>query len=363
MANAGYAKLDEALSLLTGFGADLTNGMTSHVPMVAEALCAMGAGDAAVDWVRRHRHTVVPRRSASLAVQAGDWRAALGHHKRFADWSAFFADEISREGWRAVADRWARRLAPGFAAAATHGVIRTGHAARALAHGETALRLQEFADGLALWASTYAELPTARGASARLSPIDALARVPLVPEDMRRNGGAITVALLQLEHAPGFGQVIDLVDLDRAPGDLARALAEAFAHVVVQNVTTPLSAIVFTHAVTGVGAAVNLLPHVSDETAQALLAHAWQTGAALMSAYAGAPFVAPKPVMAPAVDRVARAVAHGDDHVIKLTEACLSFDAARPAPVFLAACDAAAMHLPQDRVDRVVLGASATERR
>ncbi|MBP6014677.1 MAG: DUF4243 domain-containing protein [Alphaproteobacteria bacterium] len=350
MAAANYQRFDEALELLTALGPDLTNGMTSHVPMVAEALCAMGHGETAVAWVARHRHTVVPRTAVSKPIAADGWRQALGQHWRFADWSALFLEEIARDGWLAVCDRWVGRLAPGFPAAATHGVIRVGHAARALGVGETRLRLQELADGLALWASTYVELPATRRLSARLSPADALARVPLLPEEKRQNGGAITVALGQLVHAPGFDGVLDLIDDRRPARETALEAAEAFARVVAVNVHTPLTAIVFTHGVTGMGAALNLLPHVRAETGRTLVAYAWQSGAALMSAYATAPFDGAMTVAQPAtVDRVARAVAHGDDHVIKLTEACLALNAVRSSAAFLAAVDRVAAHLPEDR--------------
>jgi Questin oxidase-like len=350
MAMADYSRHDEALGLLAGLGADLTNGMTSHVPMVAEALCAMGEAAAAVAWVGGHRKTVVPRGVPSRPIAAETWRTSLGQHWRFADWSAFFAREIACDGWRAACDQWVGRLAPGFPAAATHGVIRVGHAARALHAGETPLRLQEFADGLALWASTYVELPATRTASARLSPAAALARVPLVAEEKRQNSGAITIALAQLVHAPGFDGVLDLIDTERPAAETALEAAEAFARVAVANVHSPLTAIVFTHGVTGMAAALNLLPHVSAATGRTLVAYAWQSGAALMSAYAKAPFDGAAPV-APLlhVDRVARAVAHGDDHVIKLTEACLSLNAVRPSTVFLAAADRVVAHLPEVR--------------
>ncbi len=347
---ANYARHDEALALLEGLGPDLTNWMTSHVPMVAEALAAMGEAAAAVTWVGAHRKTIQPRKAASAAIAADNWRAALGQRWNFADWSVLFAAEISRDGWQAVCDRWVARLAPGFAAAATHGVIRVGHAARALRVGETPLRLQELADALALWASTYVELPVARGASAKLSPFEALARVPLVPEAKRQNGGAITVALGQLGHAPGFDGVLDLIDVERSPEDTALEAAEAFARVVAAEVHSPLTAIVFTHGVTGMGAALNLLPHVSEAIAQALVRYAWQSGAALVSAYATAPFDGAKPLPAPpAVNRVARAVAHGDDHVIKLTEVCLALNMRRPSSAFLTASDTVAANLPEDR--------------
>lgn len=347
---ADYSRHDEALALLTGLGPDLTNWMTSHVPMVAEALAAMGEASAAITWTGAHRKTVQPRGAPSAPIASDDWRAALGQRWHFADWSVFFSGEIARDGWQTVCDRWTARLAPGFAAAATHGVIRTGHAARALRAAETPPRRQEFADALALWASTYVELPAVRRASAKLSPLDALERVRLVPKEKRQNGGAITVALGQLTHAPGFDGVLDLLDTERSPEAVALEAAEAFARVVVANVQSPLTAIVFTHGVTGAAAALNLLPHVSAATGQALVAYAWQSGAALVSAYASVPFDAAKPVPASAcVDRVARAVAHGDDHVIKLTEACLALNARRPSAAFEAATDAVAAHLPEDR--------------
>jgi Questin oxidase-like len=346
---ADYSRHDEALALLVGLGPDLTNGMTSHVPMVAEALAAMGEGATAVSWTGAHRKTVRVRSAASAPIAVADWRAALGQ-RNFADWSVLVAAEIAREGWRRACDRWAARLAPGFAAAATHGVIRTAHAARALRADETPLRLQELADALALWASTYVELPAERRASLKLSPFEALARVPLIPDAKRQNGGAITTALGQLVHAPGFDGVVDMIDTERAPEATALEAAEAFARVAVSEVRSPLTAIVFTHGVTGMAAALNLLPHVSDATAQALVRYAWQSGAALVSAYATSPFDGGKAVPTPgALDRVARAVAHGDDHVIKLTEACLALNARRPSPASLAAADVVAAHLPEDR--------------
>ena len=47
----------------------------------------------------------------------------------------------------------------GICAAATHGVIRTGHAARSLEQRESPLRVRELAEGLGYWAATYEELP------------------------------------------------------------------------------------------------------------------------------------------------------------------------------------------------------------
>ncbi len=63
-----------------------------------------------------------------------DWRAALGDPKRAGDWLAYFDRQVREHPWRDVLGTWWPRLLPGIAAGATHGVIRVGHAVRALRH-------------------------------------------------------------------------------------------------------------------------------------------------------------------------------------------------------------------------------------
>ena len=160
MRSPSYAPLDEALEILAPFGIELKNGNSNHGPMVAEALCAMGRPDAVAPWIARYRQRMLPRPEARARIRREDWPGALGDRGRFADWSAFFAEEMQEAPWREALDRWVERLAPGFCAAATHGVIRVGHAVRSLTAEETPHRLRELADALASWAATYQELPT-----------------------------------------------------------------------------------------------------------------------------------------------------------------------------------------------------------
>jgi hypothetical protein len=108
----------------------------------------------------------------------------------------------------------------------------------------------------------------------------------------------------------------------------------------------PLDAIVFTHAITGVAAAERLGRWTGEPAASSLLAHAWQTGAALYACYADSEAVG-RAVVAPTVtDLVAAAVAHGDEHVIKLTEVCVDFHARSADPVFLRAAGRALEVVP-----------------
>jgi hypothetical protein len=330
-----YDPLDGALERLSGYGPGLANGNFNHAPMVTEALCAMGRPEAVMPWIDRYQARLVARPPIGERIEPAEWRAALGQRGGF----AVFAEDLREAAWREVLDLWLARLAPGVSAAGTHGAIRTGHAVRGLAAGESPQRLAELADALASWASSYMELPAAGGlANGALSPREAIARIPIVPPEQRRPGN-IVAALAGLEDFPEFAPVIGLVDL---AGDIDRSIAQLtdlFARVYLANVSTPLTVIVFIHGVTSLTALGHLVPHVSDTTARTLLRYGWQAGCGLYACFgSGADFraeVAPSGEAAPAL--IDRALAHGDEHVIKFTEACLGRDALDSSPAYRAA--------------------------
>jgi hypothetical protein len=340
---ADYAPLDAALAQLADYGPDLSNGMTSHAPMAIEALCALGRGDAVAAWIERYRPIMVPWPAAQRRIEPSDWRSALGVEARSTDWRALFSAELAEAPWRAVLDRWVARLAPGFCAAASHGVIRVGHAVRGLAAGENQIRRRELGDALASWAATYQTLPTASGGRPLgVSPDAAMARVPRLDPAQRHFAGTITSALAALERLPSFALVIDLLDWD---GDLpatAAALSELFARLYLANARDVLGCIVFIHAVTGVAAVERLLPHVSQATGREALRFAWQTGCGLYAAFGDATPLAASAAPRDAQALIDRAVTHGDEHVIKLTDACL----AHASAAHVAAAAHAASMLP-----------------
>ena len=69
-------------------------------------------------------------------------------------------DELREHPWREVLGTWWPRLLPGIAAGATHGVIRVGHAVRALEHGdENRQRLTELGQALGYWAARWQPVP------------------------------------------------------------------------------------------------------------------------------------------------------------------------------------------------------------
>ena len=340
MPTPSYAVLDEALASLAGCGPKLANGNFNHAPMVTEAVCALGRSDAVMPWIARYRPRMLPRPTGDGPLRADEWRAALGQRERFPAWADFFAAALTEAPWRAVLDLWTARLAPGASAAATHGAIRVGHAVRALAAGETSPRRAELADGLASWAATYSELPPASKHRGDLAPEEAIRQVAVVPPERRRPGN-IVAALGGLYDVPEFAASTARADLAGDIADRLRGLTELFARIFIVNVHNVPTAIAFVHGVTSLAALGHIVPHVEEATARALLRHGWQAGCGLYACYgsgtAYAANVADGGSNAAAL--IDRALANGDEHVIKFTEACLSRARLAASPAYPAAIE------------------------
>jgi hypothetical protein len=344
-----YAVLDPALEVVAQHGSDLSNGLTSHAPMTAEALCAAGRPDAVAPWLERYRRHMTPRPASRERIAADAWQAALGRAEREADWNAFFADALAEAPWRVVVARWAARLAPGACANATHGVIRVGHALRALADAETPARMHELGAALASWAANYQTLPTARTPQPATRVAAALARVRIVPVAEREFKGTIVASLEDLEKFPAFAPTIGLLDVARDPSATISDLTETFARVYLANARDTLSTIVFVHGVTSAAALRSVLPHLPGDGTREAVAYAWQAASALYAAFATAPPAAGEiePPHESPETLIDMAIANGDEHAIKLTEACLREHAIRPSAAYLAAAHHATTTLPK----------------
>jgi hypothetical protein len=337
-----YASLDDALETLAPYGIELRNGNSNHAPMVAETLCALGRPEAVMPWITRYRERMLPRPGAGARIRREDWHTALGQRERFADWSAFFGEELQEGPWREVLDHWMGRLAPGFCAAATHGVIRVGHAARGLVDSETPQRLRELADAFASWATTYQELPAAEHVTnGTMTPREAITKIAVVPPDRRSYAGNITASLAMLDDFPEFARSIGLIDTGGELARLVSELTEVFARVYLANAHDIRTTIAFIHAVTSPAALGNIAPQVSERTARMALRYAWQSGCGLYACFGGATAMAEdiEPREGDEDELVDRAIAHGDEHVIKFTEACLHRHGLAPSPGYLAAVD------------------------
>ena len=133
--------------------------------------------------------------------------------------------------------------------------------------------------------------------------------------------------------------MIGLLDVRRDPSAVISEMTETFARVYLANAHDVLTAIVFVHGVTGATAVRSLLPWVPAAVVPDMLAYAWQAGCALYATFGTAPAVDGDVDAPPASHEtlVDMAIANGDEHAIKLTEACLREFALNPSPAYLAA--------------------------
>lgn len=335
--------IDEMLDSLGFAGAELVNGNANHGPMAAEALFELGRDDAAAPWIDAYRSRLVYKPEPSLAIPSDDWRECLGARERLGDWVLFFENEMEEAPWQDVVRLWVPRLAPAVMAAATHGLIRTGHAVRSLAKEDTPQRREELAHGLGYWAARYYALPgTPSPVSAGHTPASALGHVERLHDADFDGSGPITEQIKGLEEHPEFAPTIDLADAD---GDLSRFisnLTETFAGIYLAS---PKNLIAFVHTVTGPSALRMLAPYLENADARLAARYAWQTCAAVYAWYSTVPPQENAALEVPAEDReelIDRAVAAGGAHSIKFTEACLREFSLNPHPVYLVAARDAA---------------------
>lgn len=341
------AVLDEALESLARTGPEYKGGLANHGPMAAEALVVLGRSEAVMSWVESYKKKLQSPLTSNNPVTLENWREALGDFRRVGDWSIFFKRQLKEAAWRVVLGEWVTKLAPGLVAAAAHGLIRTGHAARSLSRKETEARREELAQGLAYWAARYQVLPLSRDrAASRLKPSEAIRQVELLRLEERKRE-LIADTLHRLDTFPPFAKVAGLVD---ASGDASRFLSdltETFAAAYLAHAQDFGSVIAFIHGVTGPCAIRLLLPYVKPEETQSLLRYGWQASAAMYAAFATtAKTAAPvKPQQQSKEDLIDRAVAANDEHAIKFTEACLREYAINPKPVYLSAARHATEYL------------------
>jgi hypothetical protein len=350
--------LDEALRLIHRLEPQCKQGLSTHAPMAAEALCTLGYGERAVAWVKAYDRPLLSLPPPTAPIERSQWRAALGPrlgaatwettNARWSDWKEFFIAELAEARWQDVLDRWVGRLIPGMSGAATHGAIRTAHAARALGRRDTPERQGELARGLAYWASSYEELPARRRTGPHAETFaKALEEVPLYWEAFGRSpeGRNIVEALRHVRELGSFAEVRDLI---AEPVDLSAAisaLTATFARVYLRH-GTKHDTIAFVHAVTGPCSLRRLAAHIKPATARAALPYAWQTAAALYSAYARNSDPRGKAESKLTPDELAaRAISQRDEHVIKFTEVMLAEQALNPDPAYLAAAEAAYQQL------------------
>ena len=337
-----HEALLDALERLERDSPEYDGFLANHGPMAAEALIQMGEAEHVSSWVEHYRSRLEPRPPFGNTVTTSTWRDCLGDIRKLGDWNQFFQHAADETHWTDLLGTWWPRLLPGAAASATHGLIRTAHAVRALATTPTpdTLLVHELADGLAYWAARFQFLPGDPALAGQLDAVEAVARLPRLDPDIPSTGPGISGRLASLIRLRELPDALDTFGMRAAPSAALDELIAAAAMLVVERDDAPIA---FCHAVTAPAAVQLVLPHLPLELHRPSVAASWQIVAAIVASYAW-----PRGKDRPRTDHdeapvpgelVPKAVAHGDEHVIKLTEATIRQFARTDDPVLLVAAE------------------------
>ncbi|NGO81008.1 questin oxidase family protein [Streptomyces sp. YC504] len=312
--------LDEALERLHGSGPERLGRLTNHAPMAVESLAARGQSRSVHRWLDLYAPKLEEFPSRVEPVTDANWAEALGDSRRVADWIGYFEAGIAERPWREVLAQWWPRLLPGMYGGSTHPVIRVGHAVRTLlsTEGETAApRLAELAHGLGYWAATHHPValgPALPGAGTAAAALDA---VPLIAAQ----DGGFPTRLARVSALPAWTyEVTEPADAQARLTELVRAATHRYATHGHGEET------MLVHAATAPNAVLRTLPALPHELWPESLRAAWTASAAVTAMYAPPTGVTYTPPGTFTPEEVAeRALAHGDEHVIKLTDTALDF--------------------------------------
>jgi Questin oxidase-like len=364
--NNVYANaMGEAYERLEGLGYERGEmDFANHGPMAAEALSALGFGDRVASWVEDYKRGVAhhdppePRFRLDPSDEHS-WREALGRFERAGDWEELFARELADRPWRDVLSTWWPRLLPGLMAALTHGLIRTAHAVRCMAatnHPEK-LALQELSRGLAYWAARYRPLPGRVEVTGEQTVAGAVAALTRIGREAAPPGAS---RLAGLHERPGYGAALTGL----CPLDAGRRLSEmttTFAGVNMSHPDAPPVPLI--HGVTAPAAMRIALAHLPEDQHAISIAAMWHVHVALLLMFtndtgteAQSLADASHTTLPSWQELFERAIVHGDEHVIKFTEACYRENAIQPDPRFAAAVQAAQRRIPP----RALGGGAAT---
>lgn len=334
------ASYDEVLAALQATDFEFGGGLANHAPMAADALVAGGRADRVAAWAEQYALGRLMTLEAQPKLDPAARADALGVYEKRAAWTATYEAELQTTAADALIAREWTTLAPGYFAAGWHGVLRTAHAHRALARGDTPERRRELAQGLAFWAARFERLPGEAGSAAQsgLDVVGALKAVPLLPVSERKKG-LIREQLAPLQQRPEFAAAVAKVDLDAQSFDVAlAALASAAARVFAHGSGKD---ILLLHGITGTVALRQLAPLLDAGQRRDALGRAFHAVAAAYAVLGGGPsHLDPvEPAKSSASSLLERGLEDDDEHSIKLAEACIREHAVSGAPELLLAVE------------------------
>src|SRR5580704_5121333 len=307
--------------------------------MAVEVLVRRGRAEAVPGWVDAYIRRLDELPRATGEITDASWPEALGDGRRIGDWTAYFTNQLAEQPWRELLATWWPRLLPGIAAGATHGVIRTGHVVRTLLSTEAdaptllssddnAPTLDELAHALAFWAARARSVPPAAAPAGQLDPQAALDAVPRIASQQ----GNLAARFGQLTPESGWpasvGRLRPAAAPEQVPDRLADLVTAATLRYLSHGHGQP---VLLVHTATAPNAVLHALPALPDNLWVPSLTAVWTASAAIFAAYAPPQAAPPQPAPpgprptlpagpGAAAEVLDRAVAHGDEHVIKFTD-------------------------------------------
>ncbi|SMD22520.1 questin oxidase family protein [Kibdelosporangium aridum] len=305
------------------FGGDEegNHGLTNHGPMAVEVMVRRGLDIPIEKWLDGYVGRLDDLPTASSRIDSGDWREALGDHRRVADWTAYFREQLRRAPWHDVLAAWWPELLPGIAAGSTHGVIRVGHAVRTLMITDHPHVLDELANGLAFWAARWRPIATAQG-EGTLAPATALDALPQLPDQT----GFIAHRIGRLGTLPEWPGAVGALRVPDDPGAIRTTLTQLIDAAVLRYLAVGRDApVLLVHTATAPNAVLHCLPVLPQQLWRPSLAAAWTATAAITVMYASHPDTASTSVTGTDVvgNLLDRASAHRDEHVLKFADTAI----------------------------------------
>ena len=320
MTDAGV--LDEAYERLHRTGPEFGGWLSNHGPMAADALLRLGHGDDVHGWVVDYQQRLQVAPDARWPITETDWRDPLGDPSRLGDWLRLFKRLVHEEPWKQVLIRWWPRLLPGAIASSAHGLIRTGHAVRALSERPTSVRLDELGQALGYWAARWQAVPGYRAARGNQKVGPALDALPHVA--MSANWG-MRARLDCLDRAPAWTPGLAAHRAPETAAEVPSALNALTDAAVTRYPRWAHGApVMLVHAATAPRAASLIIPALPRELWQSTYDTAWAVSAAITVAYRPdrpAPRADPEATQDLSVEGLADLAARNrDEHVIKFVE-------------------------------------------
>jgi hypothetical protein len=206
--------------------------------------------------------------------------------------------------------------------------------------------LDELAHGLAMWAATFVRLPGRFRLEGDLSLEQALARLPRPASPWSPIEAGTFTRISELVEFPAR---VGALQPPASTNDAFAHLSETFCRIIEAN--PDVFPVPLVHTVTPVAALRTLIPYLPGTPLDHIYGQIWQVNAAIITGFTPKAAelhaeVHMTEALSPA-EVGARALEHGDAHVIKFAEAAIREHAIHPSSAYLYAAQSVWQRVPR----------------